>query len=96
MGHDVTMSRWIRHGGEGMVREKWLPNDVERCNGVGSDDPEEGWREGCETCLRRTAIRPELCLMIDPPPIIVFECEYLIEPQLEEDGERLAERPEID
>ena len=30
-------------------------------------------------CLRRTAPRPDPCLMIDPPLIIVFECEYLIE-----------------
>ena len=57
-----------------------LADDVARCNGVGSDDPEEGWREGCETCLRRTAPRPERCWMMAPPPIIAFECEFLIEP----------------
>lgn len=58
-----------------------LLNDVARCNGVGFDeDGEWGWREGCETCLRRTAPRPEYCSMIAPPPIIAFECEYLIEP----------------
>lgn len=55
-----------------------LPDDIPRCNGVGSDS--EGWREGCETCLRRTAPRTEPCWMIAPPPIIAFECEYLIEP----------------
>lgn len=59
---------------------KTLPNDTTRCNGSGDDI--EGWREGCETCLRRTAPRPrpERLMMMDPPPIIVFECEYLIEP----------------
>ena len=54
-----------------------LPNDIARCGGVGSD--EEGWREGCDTCLRRTAPRPEIVVMIAPPPIIAFECEHLIE-----------------
>lgn len=58
-----------------------LPANVARCDGVGSDDPEEGWREGCETCLRRTAPRSEHVAMIEPPPIIAFECEYLIEPK---------------
>ena len=58
-----------------------LPNDIHRCNGVYSiEDGEIDWREGCETCLRRTAPRPEVVWMIDPPAIIVFECEYLIEP----------------
>jgi hypothetical protein len=55
-----------------------LPNDIARCNGDGSDA--EGWREGCERCLRRTAPRPEHPIIIAPPPIIAFECEYLIEP----------------
>jgi len=56
---------------------KNLQNDKARCNGVGDD--EEGWREGCEHCLRRIAPRPEGCQMMQPPPIIVFECECLIE-----------------
>lgn len=55
-----------------------LPNDIARCNGVGSDA--EGWRDGCETCLRRIAPRPEAQWMIEPPPIIAFECQFLIEP----------------
>ena len=59
------------------TKKKWLPNDYSRCNGVGSD--EEGWREGCERCLRRTAEMPERCNMMTPPPIIAFECEWLIE-----------------
>lgn len=56
-----------------------LPNDTARCNGDGSGD--EGWREGCETCLRRLAPRPQRVIMISPPPIIAFECEFLIEPK---------------
>jgi hypothetical protein len=59
--------------------EVTLPNDIARCNGDGSD--EDGWRDGCETCLRRTAPRPDHVWMIAPPPIIAFECEYLIEPK---------------
>lgn len=55
-----------------------LPNDIARCGGVGSD--EEGWREGCDTCLRRTAPRPEIVTWVEPPAVIAFECEYLIEP----------------
>lgn len=55
-----------------------IANDIARCNGVGDDA--EGWREGCETCLRRTAPRLERVVMIDPPEIIAFECEHLIEP----------------
>ena len=56
-----------------------LPSDVARCPGVGSD--EEGWREGCETCLRRTSPSPdpERVLMMSPPPVISFWCEHQIE-----------------
>lgn len=58
----------------------WLPNDVARCNGSSSvEDGVTYWREGCENCLRRIAKRPERVVMISPPPIIAFECEYLIE-----------------
>ena len=64
------------------MKPETLPNDIARCNGYGSDDSEEGWREGCETCLRRTAPRPEYFPMIAPPPIIIFECPNLIEPLL--------------
>jgi hypothetical protein len=59
----------------------WLPNDVARCNGYGSD--EDGWREGCETCLRRTAPRPEIYSLQQPPAIIAFECPNLIKPEEE-------------
>lgn len=58
-----------------------LHSDIARCNGVGFyEEDGYGWREGCETCLRRTAPRPEIVVMITAPPIIAFECEYLIEP----------------
>ena len=60
-----------------------LPNDVARCDGVGFDeDGSWDWREGCETCLRRTAPRGDMMLIsfIHPPAIIAFECEFLIEP----------------
>ena len=59
----------------------WLPDNEARCKGYGSDA--DGWREGCETCLRRTAPRPEIYLLMFPPPIIAFECEFLIEPEEE-------------
>jgi hypothetical protein len=58
-----------------------LPNDIARCDGEWAEDGEDsGWRDGCATCLRRTASRPEPVWMIMPPPIVAFECEYLIEP----------------
>jgi hypothetical protein len=59
-----------------------LPNDVARCEGVGFDeDGSWDWREGCETCLRRTAPRNGVNSFIEPPKIIAFECEFLIEPE---------------
>jgi hypothetical protein len=58
-----------------------LPNDTARCDGVGyQEDDGWYWREGCEACLRRTAPRPDEVYMMTPPPILAFECEYLIEP----------------
>lgn len=56
-----------------------LPLDIARCRGVGSD--EDGWREGCEGCLRRTC-RPEAARVsyMGPPPSIAFLCEYYIAP----------------
>jgi hypothetical protein len=61
------------------TRMNTLPNDIARCAGVGSD--EEGWREGCETCLRRTAPQPEIVTWIAPPKIVALWCENLIEPE---------------
>jgi hypothetical protein len=58
-----------------------LPDDIARCNGEWVEDGDNSaWREGCETCLRRTAPRAEHYTLISPPPIIAFECEYLLEP----------------
>ena len=55
-----------------------LPNDIARCQGVGSD--EEGWREGCDDCLRRTSKgREEYQVYMEPPVIIAFWCECRIE-----------------
>jgi len=65
------------------MKKPFLPNDVARCDGIGSiEDGVLGWREGCETCLRRTAKRPKgRVLKIEPPAIIAFECQYLLEPK---------------
>ena len=55
-----------------------LPDDVARCRGVGNE--EEGWREGCDVCLRRLSPSAgPYAANMQPPTIIVFECEYLIE-----------------
>ncbi len=58
-----------------------LSNDIARCPGVGDDT--EGWREGCDDCLRRTAPRPDPVWVIEPPSVIVFECESRIEPEVQ-------------
>lgn len=52
-----------------------LANDVARCDGA---NIEGEWREGCDACLRRIAPRTDRTVMMEPPLIIVFECEYLI------------------
>ncbi|MBP7951417.1 MAG: hypothetical protein KA004_17370 [Verrucomicrobiales bacterium] len=57
-----------------------LSSDFARCDGVGTtEDGVQDWREGCGTCLRRTALRPNDVEMMLPPAIIAFQCEYLIE-----------------
>jgi len=57
-----------------------LAENIARCDGDGStEDGVRYWREGCETCLRRTAPRSANVPMIAPPAIIAFECEFLIE-----------------
>lgn len=63
-----------------------LPYDIHRCKGVGfEEDGQINWREGCETCLRRTSPgNPDRQIYIAPPPIIAFECESLIEPERNE------------
>jgi hypothetical protein len=54
--------------------------EVLGCPGDGySEDGRWDWREGCEDCLRRT--RPDPADgVIEPPPIVAFECELRIEP----------------
>ena len=59
-----------------------LPENVERCAGIG--DEEEGFYEECVTCLRRTAPITGNEKWINPPAIIAFWCEYHIEPDKEE------------
>jgi hypothetical protein len=62
-----------------------LKNDVARCDGVGfQEDDGWHWREGCETCLRRTAARGKHVWIFEPPAIIAFECEFLIPPTEDE------------
>ena len=63
-----------------MKQKMTLPKDIARCRGIGSD--EEGWREGCDTCLRRLAIATDKpgarVNNMQPPPIIALWCEYHI------------------
>lgn len=80
-----TMRQWVM-GRDGVKRwadnnepvQAPLPDDIARCAGVG--DPIDGWREGCEHCLRRTTPPGPTSPWIEPPAIVVFECEFLIEP----------------
>lgn len=54
-----------------------LPDDIARCSGVGSD--EDGWRDGCGECLRRTEpVTGWFGRHIEPPPVITFCCPYWI------------------
>jgi hypothetical protein len=56
----------------------FLLDDVARCRGVG--DEQDGWREGCESCARRLApANGTRVANMEPPPIIAFWCEFLIE-----------------
>ena len=48
-----------------------LAADTARCPGVNLDGE---WREGCESCARRTAAGESMT----PPPIIAFWCESRI------------------
>ena len=56
-----------------------LPATVARCDGVLIDGD---WRDGCETCLRRTvpAPVPETTPRIVPEQILAFECFALLDP----------------
>lgn len=56
-----------------------LPNDVARCRGVGI--AEDGWREGCADCLRRTSPAVgERIPHMEPPATIALFCEFVIKP----------------
>jgi hypothetical protein len=60
----------------------WLPYDIARCNGMRIESEEySGWRKDCETCLRRTAPRPEIYTFISAPHTTTEQCEHLIEPE---------------
>jgi hypothetical protein len=50
------------------------------CPGAGiSEDGQFDWAYGCVDCMRR--VRPDPADgVVDPPPIIAFECELRIEP----------------
>lgn len=51
--------------------------DIARCAGV---NIEGDWREGCETCRRRTDPPVgDRQVWMRPPVLIVFECPHLIE-----------------
>lgn len=52
-----------------------IPDDVARCRGVG--DPDD-WREGCEDCARRLTPPGDRSPWLEPPPIIVFWCDFHI------------------
>jgi len=58
----------------------YLPTDVARCAGYLIDGT---WRDGCETCLRRTApVLDQHCqAWMSPPAVIAFFCEYEIQPE---------------
>ena len=54
--------------------------EVLGCPGDGSsEDGQWHWREGCDDCTRRT--RPDPADgVVEPPPIVAFECYLRIEP----------------
>ena len=62
-----------------------LPYDTARCAGVQYDGE---WREGCDDCMRRTAIDEDFkkgagarIVYMTPPALVVFWCEFHIEPR---------------
>lgn len=76
---DGSVYGWYRVKGaaERYAAKIWgdAADDVARCAGVGND--RDGWREGCESCLRRLA--PGGHVHMQPPAIIALWCEYHIE-----------------
>jgi hypothetical protein len=71
--------RFWRHplAGPGFKAHGW---EVLGCPGAGiSEDGQFDWAYGCADCLRRT--RPDPADgVVEPPPIVAFECELRIEP----------------
>ncbi len=64
--------------------------DISRCHGVNIDGD---WREGCEDCLRRTEPgHPTRQAYIVPPVIVVFECEYRLEPDTVQNNSTIGPR----
>lgn len=67
-----------------------LPNDFARCPGDGSDA--DGWREGCEDCMRRTSPAPDplRAWMIATPEVDPVHqwCPERIGPGMTYDGGR--------
>ena len=60
------------------IDKYFLPNDVTRCSGVQTG---EGWRNGCDRCLRRIAgPASEMTPYMEPPALdSLGECRYLID-----------------
>lgn len=78
MGRD-GVKRWADNG-EPVEKRTTLSNDVARCAGVVGDD-DEGWREGCDDCMRRTTPSTgDVLAWMMPPAIIAFWCEFRIGP----------------
>jgi hypothetical protein len=68
-------------------RVRWRPSHIRAhgwevlgCPGAGiQEDGQFDWAYGCADCLRR--VRPDPADgVIEPPPIVAFECELRIEP----------------
>lgn len=68
-----------------MSRNAKLPADVARCSGAEADDG--SLRDGCDDCRRRTdrSFFPQAAWMA-PPPLVVFECEARIAPNVRAKG----------
>lgn len=75
----VGSSSMTKHFQSSLDRCTKIMDNIARCRGVcDEDDGEIYWREGCERCVRRT-MTPNTTPMIEPPAIIAFWCEYLVE-----------------
>jgi hypothetical protein len=79
MRHDGRI-RFHRHSPPRPAHVRAHGWEVLGCPGAGiQGDGQFDWAYGCADCLRR--VRPDPADgVIDPPPIIAFECELRIEP----------------